>query len=135
MKYLKQVLFIVLLLGFFTPGCEDSPFGGDRVCTQIGCSDGFSVRVSDQRPDSLSISLFINEDAEPFASRHCTMPDQTCALFAEGVTPERVTVQIDWEGGAFRETFTLQYEEFQPNGPDCPPTCRNAGVEIELSDE
>ena len=132
MENLKQFLFIVLLLGLFTSGCDELPFIGDRICTAAGCSDGVSVRVSDQRPDSISISLFINEDAEPFASRHCTMPDQTCALFAEGVTPERVTVQIDWEGGAFRETFTLQYEEFKPNGPDCPPTCRNAATEIEL---
>lgn len=107
--------------------------GGDRVCTEIGCSDGISVQVSDQRPDSISISIFRNQDTEPIASRQCTEPDQSCVLFAAGETPDNVSVEIGWEGGAFRETFSPQYEEFRPNGPGCPPTCRMASIDIDLS--
>ena len=126
-------LFFILLMGLIGTGCDKLSIGGDRVCTEIGCSDGISLRISGERPDTISISIKKNQETELIGSGQCTEPDQSCRLFVQGETPESITVEIGWEGEAFKDTFIPQYEEFQPNGPDCPPTCSVATVEINFS--
>lgn len=131
-------LFIVLsmiILGFLSAGCDGSEFFGGEVCTQVGCSDGVTIRISEERPDSLSLTIYLNDDTEAFATTHCTNQNQHCILGIDEETPENVAVKIGWKNGEFNKIFTPEYENFQPNGPECPPTCKSAFIEIDLSTE
>lgn len=48
-------------------------------------------------------------------------------------TPARVVVTLLADGVAVAErTFDLTYAKFQPNGPDCEPTCLQASVPWDL---
>lgn len=103
------------------------------MCTQIGCDDGVTVQLSEERPDSLSLTIYIDDNSGAFDSVICTDQVSSCIIRAGGVTPEKVTVEIKWANEEFRQTFSPEYERFQPNGPDCPPVCEVAAIEIDLS--
>jgi hypothetical protein len=47
-------------------------------------------------------------------------------------TPEEVTLTVHWNGQSKTQTVSPSYYSFRPNGPDCPPECRSAFVEITL---
>lgn len=127
--YLLTVLLAVIL----TSGCNDREIGGGQVCTEIGCDDGFSVQLLEERPDSLSLTIYLNDDTEAFDTIICTNHESSCVLRAGGMTPKTVTVEIEWDSEEFRQTFTPEYESYQPNGPDCPPVCEIATIKINLS--
>lgn len=129
------ILLSFLVLGFLSAGCDDSVFNGGVVCTQIGCTDGVTIKISEERPDSLLLTIYLNDDTEAFATTHCTNPNHPCVLGVEEETPEKVTVKAGWENGEFNKTFTPEYKDFQPNGPKCPPICSIALIEIDLSGE
>jgi hypothetical protein len=64
----------------------------------------------------------------------CTpIPDHyTLSAFIQR-TPESVSVAVSRDGESFAEVSeALDYTEHHPNGPDCEPTCRGAGVEVVL---
>jgi len=107
--------------------------GGGQACTQIGCDDGINVQVSDERPDSLSLTIYLDDETEAFDSIVCTNQEPSCVLRTGGITPETVTVEIKWDTEEYRQIFTPEYESFQPNGPDCPPVCNIALLEIDLT--
>jgi len=126
-------LIIVLLLLSISAGCVGTGTDNDQICTLIGCEDGVTVQISENRPDSLSLTIYLNDDSEAHTSTICTNPDSSCAIRTGGKTPETVTVEVEWGNELYRQTFTPEYEGFQPNGPNCPPTCRTALIEIDLS--
>lgn len=125
------VLFFILIFW----GCDGSNIFGGQVCTLIGCDDGVSISVSEERPDSLSLTLFINDETDPFGSRDCDDPNLGCWFRIGGETPDEVRVLIEWDGGEFSERFEPEYETHQPNGPSCPPTCNIASISIDLSED
>jgi len=126
-------LITVLLLLTLSAGCDKMGIGGDQACTQIGCDDGINVQLSDERPDSLSLTIYLDDETEAFDSIVCTNQEPSCVLRTGGITPETVTVEIKWDTEEYRQTFTPEYESFQPNGPDCPPVCNIALLEIILT--
>jgi hypothetical protein len=131
--YSRFNLLSLLLAVLISSGCEESGIGGGRVCTEIGCDDGVTVQLSEERPDSLSLTIFLDEHSEAFDSVICTEQVSSCVIRAGGITPEKVTVEVKWSNEEFRQTFYPEYESFQPNGPNCPPECRMATIDIDLS--
>ena len=127
--YLLPLLLAVIL----SSGCEKMGIGRGQVCTQAGCEDGVTVQLSEERPDSLSLTIYMDDNSEAFDSLICTDQVSSCVIRAGGITPEKVTVVITWDNEEFRQTFTPGYESFQPNGPDCPPVCKVAAIDIDLS--
>jgi hypothetical protein len=125
----------VFLFGLFFTGCDGSRFFGGTSCTAAGCVDGVTVSISDERPDSLSLSIFLDDESEAFESKKCTNQDRPCEIYAGGETPNTVRVEATWRNGEFINTFNPEYETIQPNGPDCPPTCTQASIQIDLSGE
>lgn len=116
MKNLSLVsCLLVVLLGMLSAGCDSGIFGGN-VCTQMGCSDGVTITISEERPDSLTVEIFLEDDTEAFASTLCTNTVQTCILGAEEVTPQTITVELRWNNEEIRKTFTPDYVNFRPNG-------------------
>lgn len=129
--YLLTLLLAVLV----SSGCEESGIrGGQVVCTHVGCDDGVTVQLSEERPDSLSLTIFVDEHSEAFDSVICKDQVNSCRIRAGGITPNKVTVEIKWGNEEFRQTFSPEYESFQPNGPNCPPDCRMATIDIDLSE-
>jgi len=106
---------------------------GGQACTQAGCADGITIQLSEDRPDSLSLTLYLNDETAAFDSITCTNQDSSCVLRAGGITPETVTVEIRWNNEEYRQSITPEYESFQPNGPDCPPVCSVAVLEIDVT--
>lgn len=128
-------VFIIFFLSFQFWGCDDSGFFGGQVCTQVGCEDGVSIMIEKEKPDTLSVTVFVDDESEPFGSIECTNPEHPCIFRVSEETPEKISVNIEWDGGEFSENFEPVYESYQPNGPDCPPTCTTASIEINLFEE
>lgn len=133
MKFLP-VTFI-FICGFILSACSDSRIFGGQTCTLLGCEDGVTISVSEQRPDSLSLTVFINDETDPFGSRDCDDPNLDCWFRIGGETPGEVRVLTEWDDGEFTERFEPEYEPYQPNGPSCPPTCDIAFISIDLSED
>lgn len=129
------ILFSFLLLGFLTAGCDDSGIFGGKTCTLAGCFDGVFINISEERPDTLSITVYLNGESVVYSSSQCTNPDHPCAIHINEKTPETVTVEIGWENGEYSNIFTPIYENIQPNGRGCPPVCTQAILEINLPGE
>ena len=127
--------FIIFFFSLLFWGCDDSGFFGGQVCTLVGCEDGVSILIGEERPDTLSVTVFVDDESEPYGAIECTDPDHPCFFRVGEETPEKITVDIKWEGGEFLESFEPAYEAYQPNGPDCPPTCATASIEINLFEE
>jgi hypothetical protein len=132
--YSRFYLLSLLLAVILSSGCEEMGFDGGRVCTEIGCDDGVLVQLSEERPDSLSLTIYVDDNTEAFDSVICTDQVRSCGIRAGGITPEKVTVEIKWDNEEFRQTFSPDYEIFQPNGPNCPPDCEIATIDIDLSE-
>jgi len=109
-------------------GCDGSV---DVACTEIGCSDGLAVVVH----GLLGAQYDVDASATGGETRtgSCVIDASgSCSVFFYGFLPNEVTVTIS--GGGRQTSVTLQpaYEDVQPNGPDCPPTCRQATVAIDF---
>jgi hypothetical protein len=109
-------------------GCDD-PTG--RVCTEIGCSDGLYVTL--RYTPSVELEIVASTSAGDERTASCVVnPNGSCLVGFYGFVPEDVTLAVF--GGDQPVSVTLQpaYEDFQPNGPGCPPICRQATVEFNL---
>ena len=121
------------------------------MCTEIGCAGGLSVMLLSEEPladgawevavtqqDGTSASCaFTVQGGAITASQDCAAlevleEDEGVRLqFLEVDGDVNVTVTQDGAEQA-SEDFAPEYEEFRPNGPDCPPVCRSASVEVAL---
>lgn len=130
--------------------CVDGPI--DHACTEIGCSDGYSlilesaalaegtyeVALSDGEGFSETCTFRVSHQPGDCAADRCVVDEDCNATYAVGVSGQDdvITViyavtgdelQLDVTLDAtpvLQETYTAAYEESQPNGPGCPPTCR-----------
>jgi hypothetical protein len=98
------------------------------ACTEIGCSDGLSIRITDDLPGPATVRVAAAGEEHTFS---CD-PAYACIGFFEGWSPAEVDVQVAWEGGAFAASVTPVYELVYPNGRRCGPECRQgtAGVSV-----
>ena len=140
MKKIRTSLLGSALVVLLAPGlvsCDDpgSPGSPLLVCNQIGCTEGLSVRVSGDTTGSLTIevSVAFPSFVDPQEMR-CAPMNGSCGAFFENFVHE-TTLTIRVLNGdntvAVRQVNPL-YEVHRPNGPDCPPECRQAVVEIVL---
>jgi hypothetical protein len=131
----------------------------DHMCTDVGCQDGLSVRFERDsfEPGVYAVEIdlhgeFIHCQAtiplESDASDGCDDPRAMLYLSGSMLAVEEQRVEgFVMEGtdiGAMAVTVTLDgieigyaafepdYQELQPNGPECEPTCLYAEREIEL---
>ena len=119
-------------------GCLEVP----RACTEIGCTDGVSIELQDaagQPLEGLSGTLTFDGQALAFDCGDDTGggndPGVTClggSIWLDLATPDTIDYAIDYEGATHTGQVSLDYEELQPNGPDCPPVCEQASATITL---
>ena len=128
--------------------------GGSLSCTEIGCSDGLAIHLT---AEDFVDGVYVVQVIQPTSSELCTFTVGTCdggldcivdedcgGLYDLGAGSDEITlmypvlegtltIQIDADGTRVHDqSYDVQYVDTQPNGPDCPPTCRTAAIDITL---
>ena len=111
------------------PGCQTPPPAPERACTLIGCSDGITVVVENAPAPPYTVEVVL-PDGTSRTSRCEAAPGCDAGLFVEGVTAEEVTVRVTAGAGSSSQVVRPSYETAQPNGPGCPPICKQARVQV-----
>lgn len=136
----------VLLLS----GCDLLP---PLSCTEMGCSSGLLVEISGPAeafaPGDYTVEI---EGTEPCTftigsiedCERCIVASTCDASHVDGGEQEQLLLYIEALEGPraitlerdgtvlLEDSFEPVYEEFEPNGPGCPPVCRGATVELSL---
>lgn len=139
-------------------GSQGTPGG----CTEIGCADGLVVQVTptaawpageyrftieaDGATTTCTGSLPLPECGTPAIrcdATGVTIGESGCALapaehaFSDimfTANPASVTIEVDLdEQRVGSQSWSPSYQQVQPNGPDCEPTCTNATVALALT--
>lgn len=104
-----------------------APPRGPVMCTQIGCSDGLNVEL-DGFTEEVELELAAGGETRTVTCQ----PPGPCHHFVPDFTPEEVTATVFLPDREEERTFTPEYREERPNGPDCPPVCRQARIRWRL---
>lgn len=123
---LLTALCVVLVLG-----CSSTEEEPQVICTLIGCENGLNVQVNSSLTQSFTVTVRAGS-GEQLHSFTCN-PGQTCQAFVAGQTPDEVTVTLATAQGPVSKTFQPEYRLNRPNGPDCPPECKQATIVMTVS--
>jgi hypothetical protein len=109
------------------PPPEPTTGAGPTMCTQIGCSDGLNVEL-DGFDEELEVELTAGEETRTVTC----LPPGPCRHFIPDFTPAEVTATALFGDREKERVFEPEYREERPNGPDCPPVCRQASIRWKL---
>ena len=127
MKVSSLLAAVVLSL---LPGCQPPPpEPPPRACTKIGCSDGITVVVKNAPAVPYTVEVVL-PDGTSRTSRCEAAPGCDAGLFFEEVTAEELTVRVTAGAGSSSQVVRPSYQTAQPNGPGCPPVCKQARVSV-----
>jgi hypothetical protein len=128
MKKSRSILAATIALTAVLTACDGST---DAACTEIGCNDGLFVVLRGTPGVEFEIDASTSNGDVRNAS--CVVdPDGSCQIGFYGFVPEDVTLAVSGVDQQLSVTLEPAYETFQPNGPGCPPICRQATLEINL---
>jgi hypothetical protein len=120
----REVLAITLVfVAAFGSGCG---VVGPSACTVIGCT-GLVVEVTGA-PGQTPVTVVVTAPDGSTRSTTCTSATGTCPVSFPDFTPASVTVRVLTGTQTTEETRQPIYDVTRPNGPACPPECRNARV-------
>jgi len=125
---MRVIIPIALAL---TAACPNSSSQPPQVCTKIGCESGLQVELGGAPVGPFRVEA---QAAGGGAARVFECPaGQRCeiAFFAD-FTPAEATVRVITGGRTTERTVRPTYERVQPNGPGCPPICRQGRVRVEV---
>jgi hypothetical protein len=125
--------------------------GGSTGCTEIGCTEGLGVIIhpagSSFPPGDYQIEATLDGTANV-----CTftidsagaVANQQCDVFFLALTASNLlmigypaaatldlSIRID-DVEVHADQITPSYTQFAPNGEDCPPTCAQAEIDVQL---
>lgn len=139
-----------VLVGMAATACFIAS-GCDTGCTEEGCVDGVEVWFASPLDASSELSVSVQLDAEQIQCDYAKAKAlDSCAqkgvwiqtsgsgaeLRIDGFIlvhrhPQQVTFAFSASGTVLvSATVTPSYTTEQPNGPDCPETCKNALVKL-----
>ena len=124
----REMLAIALVfVAAFGSGCDVL---GPSACTLIGCT-GLVVEVTGA-PGQTPVTVVVTAPDGSTRSINCTSATGTCPVSFPDFTPVTVTIRVS-TGTQITEVMRQpMYEVTRPNGPSCPPECRNAQVTVVL---
>jgi len=130
MKRFKE--FILLILGMIVlVACNPSNDKALKPCTLIGCTDGINILLRSSLPNSATIEISYNG-----MSKSISCAQSLCSannIFFENIMPASFSVKVSNNGEVLHEsTHSPTYKSNQPNGPDCPPDCKQAEITISV---
>jgi hypothetical protein len=122
-----------ILAALALAGCGD---GGsqDRACTEIGCApDGVLVEFHGV-PDGKAEVVVCVENRKCVRQERRGEPLQALTdVLPPGTDRVRVAVIVRKDGRAIaRVARRFPVRVSHPNGPDCPPTCRNVRLRFDV---
>ena len=124
----REVLAIALLcVAAFGSGCD---LVGPSACTLIGCT-GLVVEVTGAQGQT-PVTVVVTAPDGSTRSATCTAATGTCPVSFPDFTPASVTIRLSTGTQTTEVTRQPMYEVTRPNGPACPPECRNARVTVVL---
>lgn len=110
-----------------TTGAGPATGAEPTMCTQIGCSDGLNVEL-DGFTEDLEVELTAGGETRTVTC----LPPGPCRHFIPDFTPAEVTATAFFPDREEERSFEPEYREERPNGPDCPPVCRQASIRWKL---
>jgi hypothetical protein len=111
-------------------GCQ--PIFGPTACTLIGCESGLAIEFATVPTEAVRVEAFVREGGPRYVF---DCPDANrCGpgVFFPGFTPEVVTIRVTTASGSTTQTVRPKYTKSRPNGPDCPPECIQARVQVTI---
>ena len=124
----RDLLVISLvLIAAFGSACG---VAGPSACTVIGCT-GLVVEVTGA-PGSTAVTVVVIAPDGSTRSTTCTSASGACPVSFPDFTPATVTIRVSTGNQTTEVTKQPTYEVTRPNGPACPPECRNARVTVVL---
>ncbi len=129
MNGMRRIFGLGVFLGIAVTGCDTlSP----RFCTDMGCyNDGLIVELQGTMADEFTVMAeAVGEEPRVM---ECS-PAAPCGstVFFEDFTPEQVRVTYSSAAGSIERTFSPTYVVARPNGPHCPPACRQGTVQFQI---
>ena len=103
---------------------------GPSACTLIGCT-GLVVEVTGA-PGQTPVTVVVTAPDGSTRSATCNSTTGTCPVSFPDFTPASVTIRVSTGTQTIELTRQPMYEVSRPNGPACPPECRNARVTVGL---
>lgn len=138
-------LTVALVLATLVAACSDPD--EPVACTEIGCTDGFTLRLvadGEELPAGVyEVSIELDGEASECAFEvrmvcdgggpcvvnedcNATYSDDEASILYEGA-PSSVSYSVTRDGLQLASaSVEPEYASVQPNGPDCPPTCMQA---------
>jgi len=149
MRYRAGFLILCVVgLSVLSVGCG-------QVCSDVGCIDGVQIDLVPEIEVNYDVTLMLDGEAEAFACVRYYDDLREAWLWrmqppygisscdgkgflwsfgfnGTGTVPESVEITVTAEDGSWNGSLTASptYQVVQPNGPDCPPTCHQAGLTI-----
>jgi hypothetical protein len=138
----RPSLFVCALA--VTAACSGSP----QDCTEIGCFDGLEFVLSPALALQGEVEIVVDggdvKKSCKVSPGGSTEPCQNAGISLElasggelsnvkvfGAHPAAVTLEIRMGDAVIRQAAAVPaYETVQPNGPDCPSTCRFATIQV-----
>lgn len=122
---------IVLVVAAVAAACSNSSSQPPQVCTQIGCESGLQVELSGAPAGPFRVEAQAAGDGAPRVFE-CPAGGRCESAFFADFTPEEATIRVIAGGRTTARTVRPTYERVQPNGPGCPPVCRQGRVRVEV---
>ena len=124
---ISRGLLTLVLVAALGSGCGGV---GPRPCTLIGCT-GLVVEVTGA-PGQTPVTVVVTAPDGSTRSSTCTSATGMCPVSFPDFTPASVTIRVSTGTQTTEVTRQPMYEVTRPNGPECPPECRNARVTLAL---
>ena len=104
---------------------------GPTACTLIGCT-GLTIEVTGA-PAQTPVTVVVTAPDGSTRSASCTSATGgTCPVSFPDFTPASLTIRVSTGTRTTEQTTQPAYDVSRPNGPACPPECRNARVSVTL---
>ncbi len=118
----RAALAIALVLFAFAAACGLA--GPSEACTLIGEVTG--------APAQTPVTVVVTAPDGSTRTSNCVSAAATCFVSFPDFTPASVTIRLSTGTQTAEVTTQPAYESSRPNGPACPPECRNARVTVVL---
>ena len=135
----------LMLISLLLAGC--SLLSGLRqdpvACTLMGCLSTLDVNMYGLPADAFTFHITLPDETE--FTQECANGEpsefagsgeircRTGGVTVVGISPDEAIVTISWEGGVMESEIFPVYEQFQPNGPDCPPICLTGSAAVTVA--